>query len=88
MFGWFKRKKKDSAPKKPDLVDLAQQPLAVGDRVESLRYDLGVSLLVEMEDGIYYQSEKDGRKIHWTRMIDASTQFQKVKKITPHTGEQ
>ena len=88
MFGWFKRKKKEAVPKKPDLVDLAQQPLAVGDRVESLRYDLGPSLVVEQEDGIYYESEKDGRKVHWTRMIDASTQFQKVRKIEAHTAEQ
>lgn len=88
MFSWFKRDKKEPVPKKPDLVDLAQQPLLVGDRVESLRYDLGVSLLIEQEDGIYYQSEKDGRKIHWTRMIDASTQFQKVKKISANTAEQ
>lgn len=67
---------------------MEQQPLAVGDRVESLRYDLGISVLVEEADGIYYRSEKDGRKIHWTRMIDASTQFQKVKKLQANTGEQ
>jgi len=83
MFFLFKRKK--DAPKKekkPELVDLEQQPLAVGDRVESLRYDLGVSVLVQEEDGLYYQSEATGARVHWTKMIDASTEFQKVRKIT------
>ena len=88
MFGLFKRKKKEDKPKRPELVDLAQQPLSIGDRVESLRYDLGLCVLTEEEDGIYYQSEKDGRKVHWTRMIDASTEFQKVKKVEAHTAEQ
>lgn len=88
MFGLFKRKKKEDKPKNPELVDLAQQPLFIGDHVESLRYDLGLCVLTEEEDGIYYQSEKDGRKVHWTRMIDASTEFQKVRKIGAHKAEQ
>ncbi len=79
MFGLFKKKKKEE--KKLELVDLHQNPLNVGDKVESLRYDLGISTLIQQEDSIYYQSDTDGRKVHWTRMIDASTQFQKVKKL-------
>lgn len=81
MFGLFKKKKNEPREKKPDLVDLQQQPLAVGDKVESLRYDLGISTIVEEDGGIFYQSEASGQKIHWTKMIDASTQFQKVRKI-------
>lgn len=82
MFGLFKRKK-DNTPreKKLELTDLNQEPLTVGDRVESLRYDLGPSVIIEEEGQVYYQSEASGVKIHWTKMIDASTQFQKVRKI-------
>lgn len=79
MFGLFKKKQKEE--KKLALVDLNQNPIDVGDKVESFRYELGISTLIQMEDGIYYQSDADGRKIHWTRMIDASTQLQKVKKL-------
>ncbi|WP_339816009.1 hypothetical protein [uncultured Imperialibacter sp.] len=82
MFGIFKRKKESPRKeKKLELVDLEQQPLAVGDKVESLRYDLGISILIQEEDGLYYQSEASGTKVHWTKMIDASTEFQKVKKV-------
>jgi len=79
MFGLFKKKKKEE--KKLELLDLYQNQLNIGDKVESLRYDLGISTLINDEDGLYYQSDTDGRKVHWTRMIDASTQFQKVKKL-------
>ncbi len=81
MFSFFKRKKDTPKEKKLELTDLNQQPLAVGDKVESLRYDLGTSVLIQEEDGLYYQSEATGAKVHWTKMIDASTECQKVRKL-------
>lgn len=80
MFNFFKKKKKEK--RRPPLVDIEQQELHPGDKVTSLRYDLGECVIIEEEEGIYYQSKADGRKVHWTRMIDAVTQYQKVKKVT------
>lgn len=80
MFGLFKKRKK-SPGERPGLVDMNQQPLAVGDRVEAFRYDLGISTIVEVEGVIYYQSEANGTLVIWVKMIDAATKSQKVKKL-------
>jgi len=79
MFGFFKKKKE---PKKPPLVDLNQNPLQDGDMVECLRYEMGLSKVIGTEDGIEYKSIATGKKESWVRMIDASTEFQKVRKVT------
>lgn len=79
MFNFFKKKKK--APKKPPLVDLNQLPLAEGYMVDCLRYEMGLSKVILTEDGIEYESVATGTKVSWVRMIDASTEFQKVKKV-------
>ena len=78
MFGLFKKKKKALS-----LVDLAGNPLKVGDKVESLRYDLGECVLEEPEAGlgIDYVSTASGQRVSWVRMIDAATERQKVKLI-------
>jgi len=55
--------------------------LNVGDKVESLRYDLGVCTLIESENGFEYESESTGQKVSYTKMIDAVTTHQKVKKL-------
>ena len=84
MFSFFKKKK---APKKPPLVDLHQNPLQPGDMVDCLRYEMGLSRVVEGPDGIEYESVADGKRVSWLRMIDASTEFQKVKKVDDKAPE-
>ncbi|MTI20411.1 hypothetical protein E1176_05195 [Fulvivirga sp. RKSG066] len=79
MFGLFKRK--DKKPALPALTDLNNQPLKEGDLVEALRYNLGQCKLVVEENSYFYQSLENGQKTSWLKMIDASTDTQKVKKI-------
>lgn len=76
IFNLFKKKKK-----KVQLKDLNGNPLMAGDKVESLRYELGICTLIETENGLEYESQSTKQKVHYTRMIDAATTFQKVKKL-------
>ncbi len=57
----------------PVLEDLNQHPLAPGDIVESLRYDLGICEVITAEKGLTYRSVADGREVSWHLMVDAST---------------
>ena len=75
-FKLFAKKKK-----KKQLQDLNGAPLYIGDKVESLRYDMGESILLEGEDGYEYESVKTGQKVSYVKMIDAATSFQKVQKL-------
>ena len=79
MFGWFK--KKDKKDKVPQLTDLNNVPLQEGDIVEALRYDLGKCELVLVGEEFVYRSVNSGKEVSWLKMIDASTDHQKVKKI-------
>ena len=79
MFSFFKKKEKKK--EKPALVDLDQNPLQDGDMVECLRYEMGLSKVIETENGIVYESIASGKQESWLKMIDASTEFQKVKKV-------
>ncbi|MDA0195180.1 MAG: hypothetical protein O2887_07820 [Bacteroidetes bacterium] len=79
MFGIFKKKKK-ADPDTP-MVDINQNPLLDGDMVISLRYDMGLCKVLETEQGLVYESVETGKQENWTRMIDASTTFQKVEKV-------
>ena len=74
MFGLFKKKKKAVT-----LVDLEGNPLRAGDKVLSLRYELGECILEDSEQGIEYVSLKSGQRVSWVRMIDAATERQKVR---------
>ncbi len=76
VFDLFKKKKK-----KVQLKDLNGNQLIAGDKVESLRYDLGICIIIETENGFEYESQSTGQKVHYARMIDAATTFQKVKKL-------
>ena len=76
MFGLFKKRKK-----KKQLKDYDGQPLKVGDKVLSLRYELGECILVEGEKGIEYESVETGKRVSYAWMIDAHTENQKVRKI-------
>ena len=75
--GLFRKKQK----KKTDLFDYDGKPLKVGDKVMSLRYDLGKCVLVEGETGIEYESMETGKRMRTAWMIDAHTENQKVRKI-------
>jgi hypothetical protein len=81
MFNFFKKKKKDNEISNLKMVDLDQNPLKIGDIVDALRYDLGKSKIVETEKGMAYKSIETGKVVTWHLMIDAATEFQKVKKI-------
>ncbi|MEP1782233.1 hypothetical protein [Reichenbachiella sp.] len=79
MFGLFKKKKKEKQA--PQLLDIDGELLVEGDKVEALRYELGVCTLTL--DGVHYHYESvaTGKKVSYAKMIDASTENQKVKKI-------
>ena len=78
MLDLFNRKKKKPLPQ---LVDIDNNPLLPGDRVMTQRYDLGECELLLEEDICYYRSLKTGERVIWVKMIDASTERQKVKKV-------
>ncbi|NOQ24665.1 MAG: hypothetical protein GQ564_04815 [Bacteroidales bacterium] len=75
-FNLFKKKNR-----KRQLQDLSGAPLLVGDKVECLRYEMGESILMEGENGFEYESIKTKQKISFAKMIDATTSFQKVRKL-------
>jgi len=80
MFQLFK--KNSSAKKKqPKLADLDGNPLKEGDVVESLRYELGKCRILLSEEGYIYESLDTGKRVSWAKMIDATTENQKVRKI-------
>lgn len=80
MFSWFKSRKKTQ---KSDLIleDLNGEPLAEGDRVKSLRYELGDCKLQKLEGEWYYVSEEREEKVSFIKMVDALSKRQKVLKI-------
>ena len=80
MLGFFK-KDKNKKPSLPDLVDLKNNTILEGDRVTALRYDLGTCKLIVVDDKYLYESEDSGEQVSWLKMIDASTDRQKVEKI-------
>lgn len=79
MFSLFKKKKKGSGL--PAISDLDNNPLKEGDLVEALRYELGQCKLLVIDNSYIYESLSSGRQVSWLKMIDASTDNQKVKKI-------
>ena len=80
MFGIFK-KSKSKKNVLPELLDLQNQPILEGDKVTALRYDMGICKVMVIEDKYIYESEANGKQISWLKMIDASTDRQKVEKI-------
>jgi hypothetical protein len=77
MFNLFK-KKNTTGLKFEDMDGNALKP---GDKVISFRYDLGECILVSGEKGIEYESVKTHERVSWIKMIDASNNRQKVKKL-------
>lgn len=84
MLNFFKKRKNNKSKKSsPILLDLDNNALQVGDRIMSLRYEMGECLIIQSENGIEYESVENGKKVSWLKMIDASTDKQKVRKILP-----
>jgi hypothetical protein len=79
MFGLFKRKPKEKQP--PTLMDLNGNPINDGDKVTSLRYDLGECTVVLEGLVYYYESVASGERVAYVKMVDAITENQKVLKI-------
>ena len=82
MFGIFKRNKSKKIAM-PELVDLNNNSIQEGDTVTALRYDLGVCKILVLEGKYIYESKVSGKQVSWVKMIDASTDRQKVEKIVP-----
>jgi hypothetical protein len=83
MFNFFKKKKKEENGVKPmpELSDLDGMTLKEGDLVDALRYDLGRCKIIIEEKKYLYESLATGEKVSWAKMIDAATNFQKVRKV-------
>lgn len=86
MFGIIKKllgREKSIVETKPSikLIDLDSKPLTNGDKVNSLRYGLGECILHITETEIFYESVETGERISYTKMVDATTELQKVRKI-------
>lgn len=79
MFSLFKKKDDPSTTLK--FADIDGHPLKEGDLVLSLRYELGRCRIVNTGEGFEYQSLENGKRISWTKMIDATTKNQKVRKL-------
>lgn len=75
----FGKKKKSST--ELNFADLDGIPLKVGDKVLSLRYDLGECMIINTEEGLAYESIQTKKIVTWGRMIDATTKNQKVRKL-------
>jgi hypothetical protein len=83
MFKFFRKHRSNGQAHAPALkmVDIDGHPLAEGDFVESLRYDLGTCRIVAGVHGLEYESLESGEKVSYLRMVDAATTFQKVRRL-------
>lgn len=81
MFSFFRKKKEGKIRPVIQMADLNRNPLNEGDIVESLRYGLGKCKIVKKEEGFAYESLKTGQQVSYLKMVDASTELQKVKKV-------
>jgi hypothetical protein len=63
------------------MKDLDGNILMKGDMVQALRYELGVCRILEDEKGFLYESLETNKQVSWIKMVDATTKFQKVRKI-------
>lgn len=79
MFGFFKRNKSKKIAM-PELVDLNNNTIQESDLVTALRYDLGICKVLVLDGKYIYESEDNGEQVSWVKIIDASTDRQKVGK--------
>ena len=79
MLRFFKKKPKEKQP--PQLLDIDGNLILAGDQVIAQRYELG-QCTVELEGlEFFYVSQHSGQKVSYTKMIDAITGQQKVKRV-------
>lgn len=78
MFKFFKKGKESGQVLQ--MADIDGKPLKEGDLVDSLRYDMGKCRLVKTPQGLVYRSVDSDLEIHWSKMVDASSKNQKVRK--------
>ena len=78
MVAFFRKK---SGSSKLKFVDFDGQPLKEGDIVMSMRYDLGKCRIINTEQGMAYEPLSGGQQVSYIKMIDASTGYQKVKRL-------
>lgn len=79
MFGLFKKKKDNHL--NVQFVDLDGNKLKAGDIVMSQRYDLGKCVIVQENQGFFYESLETHKRVSWALMVDAATERQKVNKL-------
>ncbi len=79
-FGLF-RKNRFPSGKSVSFCDFDGNEIKEGDIVLSPRYDLGECRIMKVQQGIVYKSLADSRTVSWTKMIDAGTGYQKVRKL-------
>lgn len=75
----FKRKNNNST--EPIFADLDGIPLKEGDKVLSLRYELGECIIIKTEEGLAYESIEKKTIVSWTKMVEAASKNQKVRKL-------
>ena len=80
MFQLFKNK--FSKGKRIEMKDLDGNDLRNGDMVNALRYDLGVCKVSKDQQGYVYDSIETKKQVSWVKMVDATTKFQKVRRIS------
>jgi len=80
MFQLFK-KRNHGGRSRLEMKDLDGNDLTKGDMVNALRYELGVCRILEDEKGFLYESLETNKQVSWIKMVDATTKFQKVRKI-------
>jgi hypothetical protein len=77
--GLFKLKSKKSS--ELNFADLDGIPIKEGDKVLSLRYELGECMVIKTSDGLAYESIETKKIVSWAKMVDAATKNQKVRKL-------
>ena len=75
----FKRKNNNST--EPIFADLDGIPLKEGDKVLSLRYELGECIIIKTEEGLAYESIEKKTIVSWAKMVEAASKNQKVRKL-------
>lgn len=74
-------KKKKSTKSEVNFADLDGVPLEVGDRVLSLRYELGECIIINTDAGLAYESVEKKTVVSWLKMVEAASKNQKVRKL-------
>ena len=80
MIRFFKKKPRKKFP--PQLLDMDGVPIQEGDEVISHRYELGRCNVTLEALHYFYLSKENEKKVSYTKMIDAITGNQKVKKVS------